>query len=33
MTFREKEDVMEEKKTMVCTCENCGNEADMIIDI
>ncbi len=22
---------MEEKKTMVCTCENCGNEAEMTI--
>jgi hypothetical protein len=22
---------MEEKKVMQCTCENCGNEADMTI--
>ncbi len=22
---------MEPKKTMVCTCENCGNEAEMTI--
>jgi hypothetical protein len=22
---------MESKKTMVCTCENCGNEAQMTI--
>lgn len=22
---------MEPKKTLVCTCENCGNEAEMII--
>jgi hypothetical protein len=26
-----KEDVMEPKKTLVCTCENCGNEAEMTI--
>uniref|UniRef100_A0A7V4LDY8 Uncharacterized protein n=1 Tax=Desulfobacca acetoxidans TaxID=60893 RepID=A0A7V4LDY8_9BACT len=22
---------MEPQKTLVCTCENCGNEAEMII--
>ena len=23
---------MEPKKTLVCTCENCGNEAEMTIN-
>jgi predicted RNA-binding Zn-ribbon protein involved in translation (DUF1610 family) len=22
---------MEQKKVMMCTCENCGNEAEMIV--
>jgi|GEM_PF-140457 len=25
------EDTMEPRKTIVCTCENCGNEAEMTI--
>jgi hypothetical protein len=25
------EEAMEPKKTLVCTCENCGNEAEMTI--
>jgi hypothetical protein len=25
------EETMETKKTLVCTCENCGNEAEMTI--
>jgi len=26
-----REEAMESKKTLVCTCENCGNEAEMTI--
>jgi hypothetical protein len=30
-TLNKKEEAMEQKKVMVCTCENCGNEAEMTI--
>lgn len=31
LTLDKKEKAMEQKKVMVCTCENCGNEAEMTI--